>query len=89
MPASDSIEEDARPSELLRQHVYVDFWYETANIPLRHEIGINNIMWQSDYPHTTSTYPDSWQYVERTVGGLPDEDRRKMLYENAMRVYQL
>src|SRR6266571_4752849 len=29
-----------RPSELLRRHVYVDFWYETANIPLRHEIGI-------------------------------------------------
>ncbi len=78
-----------RPSELLRQHVYVDFWYEVANIPLRHQIGIENIMWQSDYPHTTSTYPDSWQYVERTVGALPEEERRKMLYENAMRLYHL
>lgn len=78
-----------RPSEVFHRQMYVDFWYEMANVPLRHHIGVDNIMWQSDYPHTTSTYPDSWKYVERTLQGVPEEERRKILYENAIRVYRL
>lgn len=79
----------SRPSEAIRRQVYVNFWYERSGIALRHDIGIDNIMWESDYPHTTSTYPKSWEYVERTLEGVPEEERTKMLYENAMRVYHL
>jgi predicted TIM-barrel fold metal-dependent hydrolase len=46
-------------------------------------------MWESDYPHITSTYPNSWQHVERTIVGLPDEDRKKLLYENCVSLYDL
>jgi predicted TIM-barrel fold metal-dependent hydrolase len=78
-----------RPSELFRRQLYVDFWYEEAGIQQRHNIGIDNIMWESDFPHSTSTYPESWKFVERTLQGVPQDERDKMLYGNAVRLYKL
>jgi predicted TIM-barrel fold metal-dependent hydrolase len=36
-----------------------------------------------------SYYPRSWQEIERVLEGVPEEDRRKMLFENALRVYRI
>jgi len=80
---------DQRPSELIRRQVYVNFWYEHAGIELRHAVGVDNIMWESDYPHIASTYPDSWKFVERSLQGVPADERKKMLYGNAQLVYRL
>ena len=78
-----------RPSEIVRRQMYVNFWFEAEGIKLRHDIGIDNIMWESDFPHVASYYPHSWQEVERVLQGVPEEDRRKMQYENALRVYKI
>jgi len=78
-----------RPSDIVHRQVYVNFWYERGGMQLRHRIGVNNIMWESDYPHIVSTYPESWKEVERCVDGVPALERQKMLYENAMRLYRL
>jgi predicted TIM-barrel fold metal-dependent hydrolase len=78
-----------RPSELFKRQIHVDFWYETAGVELRHKIGMDNIMWESDYPHSTSTYPESWKFVERTLKGVPQDERNQLLYGNAMRIYKL
>lgn len=78
-----------RPSELFRRQMYVDFWFETVGIQLRDFIGIDNIMWESDFPHITSTYPDSWKAVEHSVAGVAGEAREKILFRNAARLYKL
>ncbi|MGQ4807318.1 hypothetical protein NKDENANG_00666 [Candidatus Entotheonellaceae bacterium PAL068K] len=78
-----------RPSELFRRQVYVDFWYEEAGVQQRHHVGIDNIMWESDYPHSTSTYPESWTFVERSLQGVPQDEKNKLLYGNAMKLYKL
>lgn len=78
-----------RPSEAFRRQVTTSFWFEQSGIQLRDFIGVDNIVWESDFPHITSTYPHSWQYVERTVAGVPEDERRKLLYENALRLYRL
>jgi predicted TIM-barrel fold metal-dependent hydrolase len=80
---------DQRPSELIRHQVYVNFWYEQAGIELRHAVGVDNIMWESDYPHIASTYPESWKFVERSLRGVPADERKKMLYGNAQLLYRL
>jgi predicted TIM-barrel fold metal-dependent hydrolase len=80
---------DQRPSELIRRQVYVNFWYEKAGIGLRDNVGVDNIMWESDYPHIASTYPESWKFVERTLEGVPEDERSKMLYRNAQALYRL
>jgi predicted TIM-barrel fold metal-dependent hydrolase len=78
-----------RPSDLFRRQLYVNFWYEEAGIELRHNIGVKNIMWEADYPHTTSTYPTSWDFVERTLKGVPVEERKLLCYQNAIDIYHL
>ena len=78
-----------RPSETVRRQMYVNFWFEAKGVQLRHHIGIDNIMWESDFPHVASFYPRSRESVERVLEGVPLEDRRKLLYENAVRVYRI
>jgi predicted TIM-barrel fold metal-dependent hydrolase len=78
-----------RPSDTVRRQMYVNFWFEAEGIKLRHDIGIDNIMWESDFPHVASYYPRSWQEIERVLEGVPADDRRKVLYENALRVYRI
>ena len=46
-----------RPSTIVREQIYVNFWFEAEGIKLRHDIGINNIMWESDFPHVASYSP--------------------------------
>ncbi len=78
-----------RPSETVRRQMYVNFWFEAEGIKLRHDIGIDNIMWESDFPHVASYYPRSWKSVEHVLQGVPPDDRKKLLYENALRVYRI
>ena len=78
-----------RPSETVRRQMYVNFWFEAEGIKLRHDIGIDNIMWEADFPHVASYYPRSWESIERVLAGVSEDDRRKLLYENALRVYQI
>jgi predicted TIM-barrel fold metal-dependent hydrolase len=76
-----------RPSDTVRRQMFTNFWFETEGIKLRHEIGIDNLMWESDFPHVASFYPRSWESVDHVLDDIPAEDRRKLLYENAMKVY--
>ena len=78
-----------RPSDIVRRQMFVNFWFEDEGIKLRHDIGIDNLMWESDFPHVASYYPNSWQAVERVLAGVPEEDRKKLLYGNALRIYGL
>ncbi|HEY7163272.1 MAG TPA: amidohydrolase family protein [Candidatus Binatia bacterium] len=78
-----------RPSDLFKQHVYVNFWFEKSGIEQRYSIGVDNIMWESDYPHTASTYPKSWSYIEDTMKTVPEQERKKILYQNAAHLYHL
>ncbi len=78
-----------RPSEIVRRQMYVNFWFEAEGIKLRDDIGVDNIMWESDFPHVASYYPHSWREVERVLKGVPETDRRKMQYENAVRLYKI
>jgi predicted TIM-barrel fold metal-dependent hydrolase len=52
-------------------------------------VGVHNIMWESDYPHIAATYPRSWKFVEDSLAGVPEAERKKMCYGNAMRLYGL
>ncbi len=78
-----------RPSEVFRRQMLVCFWFEKIGVDLRHAIGVDNIMWESDFPHNTSTYPGSRKMVEQSMTGVPDGERRQMLYGNAVNLYNL
>ena len=78
-----------RPSDIVRRQMYANFWFEVDGPAMRDRFSVDNIMWESDYPHIVSTYPESWKWVERSLGDVPEADRKKMLFENAARIYRL
>jgi predicted TIM-barrel fold metal-dependent hydrolase len=61
-----------RPSEAVRRQMFTNFWFETEGIKLRHDIGIDNLMWESDFPHVASFYPRSWEAVEHVLEGVSE-----------------
>jgi len=77
------------PSFYLRRQVYATFIEDPVGLRERHAFGVDNIMWSSDYPHGESTFPDSRGFVERAFAGVPPEETRKIVYENARRLYHL
>ena len=56
---------------------------------LRNEIGIDNICWEADYPHSDSMWPGAPEQLREVLSAnnVPDDEINKMTYENAMRWY--
>ena len=54
---------------------------------MRHEIGLENIMWGSDYPHPEGTWPETRKQMADAFRGVPESDLVAMLGGNAARVY--
>jgi predicted TIM-barrel fold metal-dependent hydrolase len=78
------------PSHYLRQNVYLTFIDEPDAIRHgRERLGIENIMWSSDYPHPVSSWPESHAIVDAMFEGVNESDRELVLSGNAARVWDL
>jgi hypothetical protein len=75
------------PSEVFREHFLTCFISDPVGIALRDEIGIDNIAWEADYPHSDSMWPSAPEElgVEFAKYAVPASDISKMTHENAMR----
>ena len=77
------------PSEVFREHFLTCFISDQVGVELRHEIGIDNIAWEADYPHSDSMWPgapeDLWDVLSHN--NASDSDINKMTHENALRWY--
>ena len=76
-----------RPSEYWRRQMYATFQLDETGIAMLDRIGEDNVMWGSDFPHPDGVWPDSQEMIERQLGHLPAETRRKLVCDNAARVY--
>jgi predicted TIM-barrel fold metal-dependent hydrolase len=80
------------PSEYFRSNLYATFWFESSRnrLPdLVDAVGPDNIMFETDFPHPTCLYPDPLETVQPKMAGLSEETRRKILGENARKLYRL
>ena len=79
------------PSEYFRRNVYACYWFEeTAPRRLLDKVGVDNIMFETDFPHPTSLYGD--EVHARIAAGLSDcepEVRHKILWANGERLYKV
>ena len=78
------------PSEVFRERFLTCFITDSVGLGLRHDIGIGNICWECDYPHSDSLWPNAPEQLfdDFVKHGVPDEDINKITHENAMRWYQ-
>ena len=77
-----------RPSEYWYRQCYATYQSDPIGVKLINELGVDNIMWGSDFPHPDGVYPDSQEYIEKELGHLPAEVRRKIVCDNAAKLYR-
>jgi predicted TIM-barrel fold metal-dependent hydrolase len=78
---------DRLPSQVARDHFTFCFISDAAGLEARHRIGVDNITWECDYPHSDSTWPNSPEAVIKMMDGVPDGDIDKITHLNAMRIF--
>jgi predicted TIM-barrel fold metal-dependent hydrolase len=75
-----------RPSEVFREHFLTCFISDELGVSLRHEIGVDNICWEADYPHSDSLWPGAPEQLHQVVAdaAVPDDEIDKITHLNAM-----
>jgi predicted TIM-barrel fold metal-dependent hydrolase len=74
------------------------YWYrnnaatfitDRSGIELRHKVGVDNMMWSSDYPHHGNDWPYSRKVIDESMGFIAEEERNKIVGANAARIWRL
>lgn len=81
--------EDMLPSDYIHRNVFFGFQEDALGVQQRDIIGVDNLMWGSDYPHVESTFPRSQQIIEEILADCTEEEKAKIAGGNAARVYHL
>ena len=81
------LKNDMVPSDVFHSNCFVDFQEDALGITHRDIIGVDNILWGSDYPHTEGTFPKSREFIETTLADCTEEERDKIVAGNAARIY--
>ena len=84
-----NIDQTTRPSELFRSHMHGCFIADEHGVRNRHEIGVDLITWECDYPHSDSNWPHSRKTAAEVFREVPDDEVHKILELNARRLYNL
>jgi hypothetical protein len=75
------------PSDFFRRNAVLSFQEDAIGIRLRDAIGVDNMMWGSDYPHSESTFPQSRKILAEILAGAPGDEQAKITGGNTARVY--
>ena len=77
-----------RPSEYWARNCHVGASFLVDNeVAFRHDIGVDKIMWGSDYPHAEGTWPHTKEKLRQTFTGVPREEIALMIGGNAAKIY--
>jgi predicted TIM-barrel fold metal-dependent hydrolase len=72
-----------------KRQVYATFQDDVPGVRCRDLIGVDKLMWGSDYPHFDSTWPNSQKAIERNFEGVPADEMELILGGNMIQVYNL
>jgi len=78
-----------RPSEYLKENAQWGFFEDRVGVKLRHEIGVDRIMWSTDFPHIVTRWPNSLKTLDSQMTNVPKDEQRKMVADNAINFFHL
>ena len=79
-----------RPWDYFRDQFWVTFWFERVGPKMLLEtLGVNKVLFETDYPHPTSLYPGVQEHIMETLGGYSHDVRKRVLERNAAELYNL
>ncbi|MCH8939567.1 MAG: amidohydrolase family protein [Chloroflexi bacterium] len=77
------------PSEYIREHCLWGFQQDRAGVELRHHMGVDRLIWASDFPHQESDWPNSMETLDWNFKGVPADERYKMVAGNVIDFFHL
>ena len=77
------------PSYYWHRNMSATFITDRTGIAARHAVGIDNMMWSSDYPHHGNDWPYSRKTIDDMMGHIPRDERHKIVAGNAVRIFGL
>jgi predicted TIM-barrel fold metal-dependent hydrolase len=80
---------DLMPSELFKRQCYLVGWYDQASLRVRDYIGTDNILWSSQFPQATSTWPHTQTALAKSFADVSEADRHKILWQNPAQLYKI
>jgi predicted TIM-barrel fold metal-dependent hydrolase len=82
--------DDVLPSDIFRRNMYLCMIEEPVCLKYRYDIGVDKIMWECDYPHTDTTWPDSQSTTAEVLraAAVPDHEADMITHGNAERVFR-
>ena len=79
-----------RPKDYFKKHFWVSYWFEDyAPTKMLEDIGVDRVMFETDFPHPTSLYPGVQDKLVKTLGGYDYAIRKRVLEDNATELYNL
>lgn len=79
---------DLTPLEALKKNFWFCFIFDPTTIPSRHAIGVDRLMFEVDYPHSDTNWPDTQAQLDRHLQGLPTEDVARLTWRNASELFK-
>jgi predicted TIM-barrel fold metal-dependent hydrolase len=76
-----------KPSEYFHRNMACTFMDDEVGLGLRHLVGLENILWSTDFPHPATTWPHSRDVVARQFAEIPEAERELICCGNAARIY--
>ncbi len=76
------------PSEMFHRQCYLTVWYDRI-APFAPYLHAGNIMWSSNLPLATSNWPKTQEAIDKCCNGLTEDERRKILWDNASSLYAI
>ncbi len=77
------------PSTYFHRNMWGCFFKDRTGIGQRYEIGVDRITFETDYPHSDSTWPDTRSVVAGLLDGVPGDEVHKILRGNAIELFDL
>lgn len=81
------VDRSERPSDLFARHFWTCFISDFTAIEMRHRIGVDKLMYETDYPHNDSNWPHGRKVLEEHLADVPEDEARMIVGLNARRLY--
>jgi predicted TIM-barrel fold metal-dependent hydrolase len=77
------------PSQYFKDHCLATFMSDHNGVSVRHQVGLRNMAWSTDFPHHGNDWPYSRKTIDGLFVGVPDAERHMIVCENAARFWGL
>jgi predicted TIM-barrel fold metal-dependent hydrolase len=77
------------PSEYIKEHCWWGFMYNPVGVQMRHEVGVDRLMWSTDFPHIESDWPNSMGIIREMFADVPADETHKMVAGNSIDFFHL